>query len=165
MPQTVKVAVFGLGSTGQAVTRLLLQTPSVKVIGVADSAPAQAGKDLGVAVTSPAIILYGGGTDGFNNAQGLREGSGGGPFLEVLAMPVTFLFGAVKHTLYCGIYAVDFLLFPIYGVAELFPDGPDVEPLDYYTGTPFDLPTDGQGRASTDPTSGEDVPPGYNVDR
>jgi 4-hydroxy-tetrahydrodipicolinate reductase len=53
MARTVKVAVVGLGSTGQAIIRLLLQTPSVKVIGVADSAPASAGKDLGVVLGLP----------------------------------------------------------------------------------------------------------------
>jgi 4-hydroxy-tetrahydrodipicolinate reductase len=53
MPQTVKVAVFGLGSTGQAITRLLLQTPSVKVVGVTDPAPASAGKDLGTVLGLP----------------------------------------------------------------------------------------------------------------
>ena len=125
----------------------------------------RAGKDLGVAVASPVIVLYGGGTDGFNNAQSLREGTGSGPFLEVLAMPVTFTLGAAKHLLYCGIHAVDFVFFPIYGVADLFPNGPEVEPLDYYTGTVFDLPTDGQGSAGTDPSSGEDLPPGYDLDR
>jgi 4-hydroxy-tetrahydrodipicolinate reductase len=53
MPRTVKVAVVGLGSVGQAVTRLLLQTPTVKVAGAADPAPASAGKDLGVALGLP----------------------------------------------------------------------------------------------------------------
>jgi 4-hydroxy-tetrahydrodipicolinate reductase len=53
MPRTVKVAVVGLGSVGQAVTRLLLQTPTVKVVGVADPAPATAGKDLGTALGLP----------------------------------------------------------------------------------------------------------------
>jgi len=53
MARTVKVAVVGLGSTGQAVTRLLLQTPFVKVVGAADSAPASAGKDLGVVLGIP----------------------------------------------------------------------------------------------------------------
>jgi len=53
MPRTVKVAVVGLGSVGQAVTRLLLQTPAVKVVGAADPAPASAGKDLGVALGLP----------------------------------------------------------------------------------------------------------------
>jgi hypothetical protein len=118
-----------------------------------------------VAVASPVIILYGGGTDGFTNAQSLREGTNAGPFLEVLAMPVTFVFAGVKHLLYCGIHAVDFVLFPIYGVAELFPNGPDVQPLDYYTGTPFDLPTDGEGGAGTDPSSGEVLPVGSYLDR
>ena len=124
----------------------------------------RAGKDLGVAVTSPAIVLYGGGTDGFKSAKDLRAGTDAGPFLEVLAMPVTFTLSAAKHALYCGIHAVDFFLFPVYGVAELFPNGPDVQPLDYYTGTPFDLPNEAGG-TSTDPSSGEDLPPGYNLDR
>ena len=126
----------------------------------------RAGKDLTVAALSPGIVLYGGGTDGYASAQDVREGTDAGPFLEVLVLPVTFTFNAVKHTLYCGIYAVDFFLFPIYGMAELFPDGPVVEPLDFYTGTPFDLPTDGQkGRTGTDPSSGEDLPPGYDIRR
>jgi 4-hydroxy-tetrahydrodipicolinate reductase len=53
MPRTVRVAVVGLGSVGQAVTRLLLQTPAVKVVGAADPAPVSAGKDLGVALGLP----------------------------------------------------------------------------------------------------------------
>jgi 4-hydroxy-tetrahydrodipicolinate reductase len=53
MPRTVKVAVVGLGSIGQAVTRLLLQTPTAKVVGVADPAPAVAGKNLGTALGLP----------------------------------------------------------------------------------------------------------------
>lgn len=124
----------------------------------------RAGKDLSVALLSPGIVLYGGGTDGYSAATGVRASTQSGPFLEVLAMPFTFTFSAVKHTLYCGIYAVDFFLFPFYGVAEMFPDGPVVEPLDYYTGTWFDLDTDGQ-RRGTDPSSGEDLPPAYSVDR
>jgi len=46
MAGTVKVAVIGLGSVGQAVTRLLLQTPGVKLVGTADSAPLVGGQDL-----------------------------------------------------------------------------------------------------------------------
>lgn len=53
MPNTVNVAVVGLGSVGQAVARLLLQTPHVKVIGAADPAPATGGKDLGAALGLP----------------------------------------------------------------------------------------------------------------
>jgi len=53
VPRTVKVAVVGLGSVGQAVTRLLLQTPTVKVVGAADPAPSSAGKDLGTALGLP----------------------------------------------------------------------------------------------------------------
>ena len=50
MANTVDIAVVGLGSIGQAVTRLLLETPHVKVVGAADPAPATAGKDLGTAL-------------------------------------------------------------------------------------------------------------------
>ena len=53
MPHTVNVAVVGLGSVGQAVARLLLQTPHVKVVGAADPAPANAGRDLGTALGLP----------------------------------------------------------------------------------------------------------------
>jgi hypothetical protein len=53
MAGTVKVAVIGLGSVGQAVTRLLLQTPGVKLVGTADSAPLVGGQDLGVVLGLP----------------------------------------------------------------------------------------------------------------
>ena len=53
MAGTVKVAVIGLGSVGQAVTRLLLQTPGIKLVGTADSAPLVGGQDLGVVLGLP----------------------------------------------------------------------------------------------------------------
>jgi hypothetical protein len=53
MPRTVKAAVVGLGSVGQALTRLLLQNPGIKIAGVADPAPAMAGRDLGSALGLP----------------------------------------------------------------------------------------------------------------
>ncbi len=53
MPRTVKVAVVGLGSVGKSVSRLLLQTPSVKVVGATDPAATSAGKDLGVVLGLP----------------------------------------------------------------------------------------------------------------
>lgn len=53
MARTVKVAVVGLGSVGQAVTRLLLQTPGVRLVGTADPAPLAAGQDLGVVLGLP----------------------------------------------------------------------------------------------------------------
>ncbi len=47
MPRTLKVAVAGLGSVGQATARTVLQTPALKLVGVVDpAAPADAGKDL-----------------------------------------------------------------------------------------------------------------------
>ncbi len=126
----------------------------------------RAGKDVGVAVLSPVIALYGGSVDGFGAAEGVREGWDGGPFIGVLVAPFTFTFHTVKHAVYCGIHAVDFFLFPFYGMAELYPQGPNVVPLEYYTGTPFDRPDDGEVRqSSTDPSSGESLPPAFNVDR
>ena len=53
MPNTVNVAVVGLGSIGQAVARLLLETPHVKVVGAADPSPTTGGKDLGTALGLP----------------------------------------------------------------------------------------------------------------
>jgi 4-hydroxy-tetrahydrodipicolinate reductase len=47
MPRTLKVAVAGLGPVGQAVVRLVLQTPGLKLVAAADPAPRHAGQDLG----------------------------------------------------------------------------------------------------------------------
>lgn len=116
----------------------------------------RAGKDLSVSVLSPGIILYGGGVDGFTSAQEVREGLGGGVFTEVLTLPPAFVVHAVKHTFICAAHAVDFVLSPIYGVAELHPYGPEVEPLDYYTGTIFDKEA---GSSGTDAQSGEAARP------
>jgi hypothetical protein len=46
MPRTLKVAVAGLGPVGQAVSRLVLQTPGLKLVAAADAAPRHAGQDL-----------------------------------------------------------------------------------------------------------------------
>lgn len=48
MPSSLKVAVAGLGPVGQAVARLVLQTPGLKLVAVADTAPRYAGQDLGL---------------------------------------------------------------------------------------------------------------------
>lgn len=111
----------------------------------------RAGKDAAVTVLSPGIILYGGGVDGFTTAQEVREGLGGGVFTEVLALPPAFVIHAVKHTFIAGAHAVDLLFAPVYGLAELHPYGPEVKPLDYYTGTVFDE----DRPAGTDAESGE----------
>lgn len=113
----------------------------------------RAGKDAAVTLLSPGIILYGGGVDGFTSAQEVREGLGGGVFTEVLTLPPAFAIHAVKHTFIVAAHAVDFVLSPVYGVAELHPYGPEVEPLDYYTGTIFDK--EEGGASGTDAQSGE----------
>ncbi len=125
----------------------------------------RAGKDVGVTVLSPVIALYGGSVDGLQAAEGVRDGWQSGPFIGVLVAPFTFTFHTAKHLVYCGVHAVDFFMFPFYGMAELYPDGPGIVPLDYYTGTPFDQAGDSEVRSGTDPSSGESLPPGYNVDR
>lgn len=114
----------------------------------------RAGKDLGVVVLSPAIALYGGGTDGVAEARNIREGLGGSTFTEVLVLPPAFVYHTLKHVVYAAIHAVDFALFPAYGLAELHPYGPEIEPLDYYTGTIFD--EDPDEKSGTDAESGEE---------
>jgi 4-hydroxy-tetrahydrodipicolinate reductase len=47
MPRTLKVAVAGLGPVGQAVARLVLQTPGLKLTAAADPAARYAGLDVG----------------------------------------------------------------------------------------------------------------------
>ncbi len=47
MPRTLKVAVAGFGPVGQAVARLVLQKPGLKLVGVSDLAALHAGKDVG----------------------------------------------------------------------------------------------------------------------
>jgi 2,4-diaminopentanoate dehydrogenase len=53
MPRTLKVAVAGLGPLGQAVARLVLQTPGLKLVAAADPAPRHAGQDLGQLLGQP----------------------------------------------------------------------------------------------------------------
>jgi hypothetical protein len=53
MPRTLKVAIAGLGPVGQAAARLVLQTPSLKLVGATDPAPLHAGKDLGTVLGLP----------------------------------------------------------------------------------------------------------------
>jgi len=113
------------------------------------------GKDLTVTVLSPAIALYGGGTDGYAAAKNVREGFGENAGIEVIALPFTFVYHTIKHALYCGYHAFDALLFPAYGLAELNDFGPEVEPLDIYTGTWFDKASD--GASGTDAESGESM--------
>lgn len=112
----------------------------------------RAGKDLFIAVTSPAMWFYGGGTDGYTHAQEVRQGLGAGAATEVVVFPFTFVGHAIKHAFYGLVHAGDFILTPLYGLAELHPYGPEIEPLDIYTGTFFDESDEASG---TDAESGE----------
>lgn len=115
----------------------------------------RAGKDLGVVAVSPALVLYGGFTDGYTTAREVRTGLGGGPIVEVITMIPASIFHTVKHAIYIVFHAVDFVLFPVYGAAELHPYGPEIKPLDYYTGTFFDQEPK---KSATDASSGEEAP-------
>ena len=117
------------------------------------NATRRAGKDLFVGVTSPALIVYGGATDGFEASQEIADGMDGGGFTQVVTLPFTFVYHGLKHTCWVLVHVVDLFLYPINGVADLHPGGPDIEPLDYYTGTAFDREDDG----GMDPQSGERV--------
>ena len=126
------------------------------------------GKDVFIVGTSPLIVLYGAATDGWGDSESffknydpdnrkrmpLPQIGFADPLillhhelpvdpvnwpLAILAFPVTFLLNAVKHTYYCARYAFDIVAFPAFGLAELHPNGPVVEPLDIYSGTIFDI--------------------------
>lgn len=47
MGRTLKVLHYGLGPIGQAVARLILETPGLKIVGATDVAPEIAGRDVG----------------------------------------------------------------------------------------------------------------------
>lgn len=53
MARTVRIAIAGLGPVGQAVARVVLQTPGLKLVAVADPSPLVAGRDLGVVLGLP----------------------------------------------------------------------------------------------------------------
>jgi len=53
MPPVLKVVQSGLGSIGQGVARLILETEGLKLVAAADVSPAHAGKDLGVVLGLP----------------------------------------------------------------------------------------------------------------
>ena len=95
----------------------------------------RAGKDLAVTLASPAIILYGAGTDGAIDARNIQTGLEAGDAVSVLAFPFTFLYRAVDHGVSCLLHAGDFLVSPIYGLAELggHPDT-KIQPLMIYRG-------------------------------
>ena len=53
MARTLKVAIAGMGPVGQAVARAVLQTPALKLVAAADTAPLHAGKEVGVVLGLP----------------------------------------------------------------------------------------------------------------
>lgn len=114
----------------------------------------RAGKDLGVVVTSPALVLYAASTDAASTAQEVRKGLDGGPAAEVISFVPAFFFHGLKHVFYVFVHAGDFFLTPVWGLAELHPYGPEIKPLDYYKNTWFDREP-GAGKGKTDSHSGE----------
>lgn len=115
----------------------------------------RAGKDAFLFAISPALIIYGGATDGYTSAQSVRTGIEGGGATEVLAFPFTFLYHAFEHTIYGVAHLIDLPLCLLYGPAELHPNGPEVMPLDLYQGTLFDKWA--AKKKGTDAESGEPV--------
>jgi hypothetical protein len=53
MADLLRVVQCGLGSIGQSLARLVLETPGLRLVGVADPAPDKAGKDVGVVLGLP----------------------------------------------------------------------------------------------------------------
>ena len=119
-------------------------------------------KDAFVTVTSPGLILYGATTDAYSSSVSVRDGLEAGPVVQVVSFPFTFLYHGFKHFIYCAIHLIDLPLCGIYGMAEVHPSGPEVQPLDFYQGTwPDQWYANHKGRKGTDPESGETLPPGY----
>eukprot|EP00904_Undaria_pinnatifida_P001939 jgi/Undpi1/11746/HiC_scaffold_37.g14041.m1 len=112
------------------------------------------GKDLTVLVGTPAIAVYGGATDGFATAQDVRNGMESSGVTEVIVFPFAFAYHTVKHAVYCLAHGVDAIGCLFYWPAELHPYGPEVQPLDIYTGTWFDKDPNEAG-SGTDAESGE----------
>ena len=87
-------------------------------------------------------------------ATEIAEGHGGGSGVEFVAMPFTVASHLLKHLFYVGHHFVDVFAFPVYAAADLHPYGPEIQPLDYYSGTPFDRPA---GKSGTDAETGESI--------
>ena len=132
---------------------------TIGFIGTSCGSMRRLGKDVFIGIASVPLIVYGGATDGWidsetvfdNYQQDDRASMLPVPIvdkptrlLSFIVFPITFLFEAGKHTYYWARHVFDILLFPFYGLAELHPYGPAVEPLDIYTGTWFDKKSDRQ---------------------
>ncbi|HEX5052372.1 MAG TPA: hypothetical protein VFZ65_11400 [Planctomycetota bacterium] len=119
----------------------------------------RAGKDVVIGALTPAVAIYGGATDGFASAKSVRNGLESGSVTEVISFPFTFLYHTFEHTIYCVIHIVDLFGCPFYGLAEIAPNGSNVTPLDFYTGTWFDKASDHKVvRGGTDSQTGEPMP-------
>lgn len=113
----------------------------------------RAGKDLAVTLASPAIILYGAGTDGAIDAKNIQAGLDGSDAVAVLAFPFTFIYRAFDHGLSCLVHAGDFLVSPVYGLAEIggHPDT-KIQPLMIYRGF-----LDAEDESTVDVETGENT--------
>jgi hypothetical protein len=115
----------------------------------------RAAKDVVLGVGTPVLMLYGGGTDAVATAGEVKGGLGGSAATEFFATVFSFPFHAIKHGFYGLIHVGDFFLFPVYGLAEMHPYGPEIEPLDFYTGTWFDSDPNAEAASGTDAETGE----------
>lgn len=113
----------------------------------------RAAKDLAITLASPVVVLYGAGTDGAIDAKNIQAGLDSGDAVSVLAFPFTFLYRAVDHGLSCLVHAGDFLVSPIYGIAELggHPDT-KIQPLMIYRGF-----LDAEAETTVDVETGENA--------
>ena len=116
----------------------------------------RAAKDVVLGVGTPILMLYGGGTDAVATSDEVKSGLGGSSVTQFFATVLSFPFHAIKHGFQGVIHLGDFCLFPIYGAAELHPYGPEIEPLDFYTGTWFDKAPESGTDSGTDAETGEE---------
>ena len=98
----------------------------------------RAGKDLFIVAASPGILPYGASTDAAVDARTIQEGLGANEFWQVAFFPFTFAYRSLDHGFSIGIHAVDFLASPFYILADANNFGPDIKPLQIYSGTIFD---------------------------
>lgn len=111
--------------------------------------------DVGVGLSSPVLVVVGGSTDAVSDIQEVDEALDAGPFAQVAAFPLYFLWHGTKHLVYSAVHVGDALLCPLYAAAELHPAGPEIAPLDFYEFWP---PWFGESKeGGTDFESGESV--------
>ena len=143
--------------------RKTLLTSAVLLAAVLPSCQStnRAGKDLFIVAASPVLIPYGGFADGHVSATEVAKGMGGGELTGAIAYPFTVTYHLIKHTLVAVHHALDFVVYPVYGAAEIQPYGPEIMPLDYYSGTWFDE----NAAAMTKKKSGTDAETGEPIGR